>query len=357
MVKYTNIIEVNGKRYDAQTGKLLSATQSPKAAKNTGVVLDGVAKKTRTASGLPGAHAVHKTPERSKTLMRTAVKNPSSRKKSQIKGTSGMVDGIRKPSKTVSYQQAKTVDHHVPAGRLERAQITPKSKHISRYGHPNVTAPTAKVAPLAVKEAPGSILRQIESQVQQAVHTTVNPFQHAIEQATSHTQPKAKKASTHHKIARRLNVHPRIVSMSAGALALIVLGGFFAYQNAPNLTMRVAAARAGVQGSLPSYKPAGFSMNGPVSFTPGQITIAYKSNSDNRNFRLVQKSTEWNSETLLNKFVAKDQRPYQSYQEDDKTIYIYDSNNATWIERGVWYQVEGNGALSSDQLLRIANSL
>lgn len=357
MVKYTNIIEVNGKRYDAQSGKLLSAAHLPKSPKSSGVILDGVARKARSAPAVPGAHTVHKTPERSKTLMRTAVKNPASQKKAHIKGTSGMVDGVRKPSRSVAHARPQTIEKQIPAARLERAHLTPKSVHISRYGHPKVTKPKAKVAPLAVKEAPVTLVQQIESQVQQAVHKTINPFQHAIEHATSHTQPRAKKANAHHKLARKLNVHPRVVSMSAGALAVVVLAGFFAYQNTPNLTMRVAAAKAGVRGSLPSYKPAGFSMNGPVNSAPGQITIAYKSNSDDRSFKLVQKSTEWNSETLLNKFVAKDQRPYQSYQEDDKTIYIYDSNNATWIERGVWYQVEGNGALSSDQLLRIANSL
>ncbi len=357
MVKYTNIIEVNGKRFDAQSGKLLSAAKPTKAAKSQGVSLDGVAKKPRSTQSVPGAHAVHKSPERSKTLMRTAVKNPANNKKAHIKAKSGMVDGVRKPAKKTAYSHPEVREQKVPVGRLERAQLTPKSTQISRYGRTKVTKPQATVAPLAVKQAPGAFVRQIETQVQHAVQKTINPFHHAIENATSHTQPKIKKTSTHHKIAHRLNVHPRIVSMSAGAMAVVIIAGFFAYQNVPNLTMRVAAAKAGVRGSLPSYKPAGFSLNGPVHFTPGQITIAYKSNSDDRSFKLVQKSTEWNSETLLSNYVAKDQRPYQSYQEEDKTIYIYDSNNATWIERGVWYQVEGNGALSSDQLLRIANSL
>jgi hypothetical protein len=72
---------------------------------------------------------------------------------------------------------------------------------------------------------------------------------------------------------------------------------------------------------------------------------------------LSQRSSEWNSDALVQNFVATSRRAYQSYQDNGKTIYIYEGNNATWVDGGVWYQIEGNASLNSDQLLRIAKSL
>jgi hypothetical protein len=96
---------------------------------------------------------------------------------------------------------------------------------------------------------------------------------------------------------------------------------------------------------------------GPVQYSAGQITISYKSNSDDRNFQLVQRNSDWNSQSLLNNFVTREDEKYLTYQDKGKTIYVYDGNNATWVSGGIWYQVEGKSSLSSDQLLKIASSL
>lgn len=121
--------------------------------------------------------------------------------------------------------------------------------------------------------------------------------------------------------------------------------------------MKLAASRSGVNGSLPSYQPAGFSLNGAVAYRPGQITINYKSNSDDRGFKVNQSASQWDSKTLLDDFVAINRNDYQTIQDKGKTVYIYDNNNATWVDSGIWYRIEGDSSLSSEQLLRIASSL
>lgn len=121
--------------------------------------------------------------------------------------------------------------------------------------------------------------------------------------------------------------------------------------------MRLAASRAGVPGTLPNYQPSGFGMSGPIQYKAGQITIHYKSRSDSRAFHINQRSSEWDSATLLDQFVATNRRSYQTYQDNGKTIYIYDNDNATWVDGGIWYQIEGNSSLNSDQLLRLAASM
>jgi len=122
--------------------------------------------------------------------------------------------------------------------------------------------------------------------------------------------------------------------------------------------MHVASARAGVHASLPSYQPAGFSFTGPIKYKPGQITISFKSNSDNqRNFSITQSASSWDSQTLLENYVTPTGQPYQTDEVSGKTIYIYGTSNATWVDGGIWYNVQGNSSLNSAQLLRLADSI
>jgi len=182
-------------------------------------------------------------------------------------------------------------------------------------------------------------------------------FQEAIQKSTSHQRQPLKATTKRQRVAHKLRISPKVVSISAASLSILLLVGFFAYQNVPNVSMRVATARAGVQGNLPDYRPSGFGLNGPIQYQQGQIVVNYKSHSDNRQFRISQRATDWNGETLLNQFVTTNRRAYQTYQSDGKTIYIYDDANATWVDKGIWYQIEGKSALNSDQLLRLAASM
>lgn len=121
--------------------------------------------------------------------------------------------------------------------------------------------------------------------------------------------------------------------------------------------MRIAASRAGFNAAIPSYQPSGFGMKGPIEYGPGQVTLNFKSNSDERNFHVTQRVSSWNSEALLTNFVTTNNKSYQTYQDKGRTIYIYDGSNATWVSNGVWYQIEGKSNLNSDQLIKLANSI
>lgn len=139
---------------------------------------------------------------------------------------------------------------------------------------------------------------------------------------------------------------------------MFLVVGFFAYQNAPNLSMRLASARAGLEGSLPSYSPAGFGLQGGVSYKPGQIELSYSSHSDDRSYKIIQSTSSWNSETLVQNYEPLTQNSnYQTIPNKGKTVYVYNGSNATWVDAGVWYRIEGDSKLSSDQLLNVADSL
>lgn len=340
MTKANTVIEINGKSYDALSGKLItpSHTVKPHKLQPAGSHVDGVVSKPRKHPS--SAHHTARKVDHSRTLMRNAVKKPTH-----------IVKTSSHQSRSITYSHAEEI-------RLEHAKAIAKNPKISRFGpaHPVISKLTQI---LPVKEAPPEepLVLSHHGALSLPVGNLANQLSQAIEHATTHNQPRARKTTLRSKAARKLRVSPKTVNIGAASLAIVLLAGFISYQNVPNLSMRVAAARAGVNANLPHYQPAGFSLRGPIESLPGQVTVNYHSNSDNRQFSVTQHASNWDNASLLENYVALNQRSYQTYQTDNKTIYIFDGSNATWIDNGVWYKVEGKSSLNSDQLLRIAGSI
>jgi hypothetical protein len=148
-----------------------------------------------------------------------------------------------------------------------------------------------------------------------------------------------------------------MVNVGAASFAVLLLTGFVAYQNAPNFAMRMAGSKAGFAARMPGYQPSGFAMSGPIQSSPGTVSVSFRSTTDSRSFTVTQHPSTWTSESLRDNFVAMDGHTFQAHQDRGKTVYVYDGSNATWVNGGVWYQVEGKSSLNSDQLLHIARSL
>lgn len=365
-----NVIELNGQKYDALTGRPVTVTTAkpaPAAKKHatTGPKhLDGFSRR-------PGAprqtttQSVHSKTTKSQTLMRSAVKQPVATPKVHAKVAHN------KPANHQKAAPPPIVGSEKP-GRVIRATTIAQNSLITKFGK---TSPTINTAEIEVKPAP--VVHQaptppsphLESVLKAApvtkssapAHASVpkakDPFHSAIENAISHNQPKLKKAPAHHRVAKRLHVSPKFVTFVGATVAVFSVLGVMAYQNMPEIALKVASTRSGLNASLPAYQPAGFAITGPIKYNPGEVTINYKSNSDDRGFNVVQKNSSWNSETLLENFVTTSNQPYQTFQANGRTIYIYEGNKATWVDGGVWFNIDGKTNLNSDQLLRIANSL
>lgn len=357
-----HVIELNGQKFDATTGKPVSVTSPTAPQAPTGPRhLDGfsrrpgVAKQTHTIS-----KTVHAKTQKSQTLMRKGVQKPVTPTKIHAKAVA--------PATHTAPVAPQPKLEAIKPGRAIRASHIPQSNLISKFGK---TPTTINAAVVPVKPAPGIATSQVAKQAVAphphgptvaARHTKApaskgEVFQKAIENAVSHEAPKLKKPRVHHRIAKKLHVSPRLVTFSGMTLAVLAVGSILAYQNMPEIAMRVASARAGLNASLPAYQPSGFSLSGPIKYDSGEVTINYKSNSDNRAFNVIQKNSSWNSETLLENFVTTAKKPYQTFQANGRTIYIYDGNKATWVDGGVWFNIEGEANLNSDQLLKIADSL
>lgn len=342
----SQVIELNGRRYDAATGREVTRTQhqSPKKPSSQGVSLDGMAKRSHPPRKT--SQPAHHRTQRSNTLKRStvgkpqAVKNVASSKKAHQAKT---------PTKTMA-EAGQALRHSVPSDRLHRVKSVNQSKLIQRFN--SDVSPTVHKHAVKAKQHASSMVQAVSS----VVDRPTAQFGQAIEQATSHTAKKIRKTPVRHRIARKLRISTKALNASAMAVAVLLFVGFFGYQNAPNLSMRVATMRSQVEGSLPGYAPNGFSLNRSIAYKPGEITLAYQSNSDERYFEVKQTASQWDSDALAQNFIAeKDQ--VRTIQDKGKTIYLYEESNATWVDGGVWYRIEGESLLNSDQLSRLANSL
>ncbi len=358
MRKQQHLIELNGKLYDTSSGSVVDKAPTIIKPAASGRVMDGVIhkpsptvikpqvaapatpKKVRSAAKPTAAH----TPQRTKTLARHAIKKPAP--SASIRARSGV---LTSPKTSVHKQEASDVNVQKSSkisrfGNMSFGGITKRSEAVSVAPVP-ATPPaithTAKPANLHKKQQHAS-----EKLVNEAIRNAHNP-----ERSSTHTHHRK------HRVANKLGISPKLARLSAGALAALLIVGFIAYQNAPNLSLRLAATRAGFSAHMPGYQPSGFGLSGPIEYGPGQVTLNFRSNSDERNFHVVQRVSDWNSVALLSNFVTPNHQSYQTYEDNGRTIYIYDGSNATWVNGGVWYQIEGNSSLSSDQLIRIANSI
>ena len=356
MAASRHTIELNGQLYDAVTGELVKSARA-----DTVKVMDGFTKRTAPAR-VPHSPVASQVPKqrlsiqtskpapkpakRSATLMRSAVKKPTAQRAAEAK--SPIAKKVAAP----------------PAQRLQRAITSSRSEFVSKFGNGRRTGVDAKVEPLAVKSAPLPAAPPMTDLRQQIAAVTApisqgsrHRFEQALHQADSHKQPKIKLARLSHRVARKIHVAPRAMGLGTGFLAALLLAGFFWYQNLPNLSMRMASTRAGVTASLPGYRPAGFRMSRNIKYEPGEITVSYQSNSDNREFEFTQKKTDLTGQELVEELADKTDQSPLTYQDAGKTIYIYDGSNAAWVEEGVLYQIEGDSSLSSDQLIRLATSI
>lgn len=158
------------------------------------------------------------------------------------------------------------------------------------------------------------------------------------------------------KAPKKRREMPRHLSIASASLALILLGGYFTYLNMPNLSVRVAAAQAGIAASYPSYHPDGYSLNGPVAYADGQVNIKFASNSGPQSYTISQQKTSWDSSAVEQEINQKTSGSYSTSTVSGLTIYLY-GNSASWVNAGILYSLSGNAPLSSEQIDHIATSM
>lgn len=304
-----NIVTINGQQYDALTGLPV--------AKSSG---DTLGKKATPAG------SIHSSLQRSKTLIRRVTKKPSAILSNRPK-TPG-----------------KTMD------------IAPRSNKISRFApHPVAPVQTAvQTRDLPVASHP-LLTKANKLQASKNAPTAVSKSSRDIKEEAI-TAALAKPSVKQPRL-RFYNRHPRAVTIAIISVIVALLGGYLTYVNMPVLSVRVAAAQAGINATYPSYRPDGYSINGPVTYSNGQVTINFVSNSGTSKFSIGQEKSLWNSTAVLDNIVTpKAGTSYITNESQGLTIYTY-SGNAAWVNGGILYTIDGDAPLSGDQILHIATSM
>jgi len=350
---HQSIIELNGHRYDARTGKLLDSLK-PKPAKSGPTSMD--VRRPHITHVVKPTKSIHKSVQPSRTLMRRAVQKPSVAVKSDKAVSMDVVHAAR----TGSVESFHQVSHK----RLKRAESTPKNSLISRFAdfsvpHSHSYKLSETIAPATVPvHQPTPVVSPPAVKAASYAHSKINKvLEKGLRSADSHSKKPIKKNRLHHRIGRKVGLNARAASIAASSVAVLAFGSFFAYQNIPNISVRYAAAKAGVHGGLPGYQPSGFAVSSHVKYSPGIITISYKANADGRGYNLTQKNTDWDSQALKDHIASSNGMTPQIYPDNGRTIYLHGESSADWVAGGVWYSISGNASLNTDQLIKIASSI
>ncbi|HEY1064389.1 MAG TPA: hypothetical protein VGE30_03810 [Candidatus Saccharimonadales bacterium] len=404
MAKRETSIRINGRHYDALTGALLSDTTthalSPSAAKTPRArSIDGVVKNQAThnptiikpqkpetklttepvirASRPPktatkratAQHAKAKQVRPSATLMRHAVKKPQTASlKRQVKVQSSTL-ATTKSMHPVRIAQ-KTSVHSVNHQRLTRANQTSLHPMISRFAQE-----VAQVVPTATEQAMTAINKAIVipqtvapqhvvyrpdvmSAKRRPAPTTSDIFEQALQRATSHEQ--AAPVSTPSKNRRPGKaLRQRMMSYSAGAVAVLALVGFFGMQHADTIQFKVASNRAGFAATMPSYQPAGFNMDSVRTYN-GYVGLKYVADTieGQRSYAITEKPSSWNSSALLS-YITEDGKTssYRVVEKAGRTVYVYGNNQAAWVSGGILYQLVSTSELGNHEIGQIAASM
>lgn len=167
-------------------------------------------------------------------------------------------------------------------------------------------------------------------------------------EAAAHAR-EAQKSAKMRRVATRKRRLKTSTIMATG-LAVLLISGFFAYTQMPNLSVRVAANRAGIEATNPRI-PNGYSVNGPVAYSKGTVTINYKNNSGGEGYSVIQEAKSQNSVKEL--IDPKNEKNYETIKSGD--IIIYKSGDrAMWRNGDVIYTIIGDQNLSDNQILEIA---
>lgn len=336
-----NTVTINGVVYDKHTGMPIAKASS---------VTPAISKKPRAAQS---AQSIHHRTQKSTTLNRryvhhTAPKQPTTAPKTSSATHAVTVKTSHTARPPVSPHQITRFAKH-PAGLSSHATVSRSAKPADIAApvvHPmvqRVTAASAAKKPAAVVPKPSHIIKN------EAIEKSLSAAVSADPKSRRRREKAAKKSA---KATRG-----RTMRLATAGVALFLVAGYFTYLNMPNLSVRVAAAQAGIGASYPSYRPSGYSLSGPVAFNQGQVSMKFAMNGGNQSFTLMQAKSSWDSAAVQNNYViptAGDN--YSVTQANGLTIYTF-GDEAAWVNGNILYTIKGDAALSDDQIQRIATSL
>jgi hypothetical protein len=293
------------------------------------------------------AHKLHQRTEKAHTLMRGALKKPGAQAGVHIQ----RLNPGYNPRREV---HAKAVSKH---GQVRRFG-NPVSESAASVAHQTIRAEvTPKHSSVSAGAATTSVA--LPSMVTSASHQRLERM---LDVALTHAD--AHKQALRYHAARHFWQRPGFLGRRTGwKISLIVIAalaalGLIAWQKFPQLSVKLAATRAHISASVPSYKPDGYSLAAPAQAINGQVLIKYKAAADaSLGYAISQKSSDMTSTSLANT-LSPGGTQMQTSQVGGNTVYIYGPrNDAAWVNNGILYTLRDHANLSSDQIINIVKGL
>ncbi|MBM3210206.1 hypothetical protein FJZ39_02610 [Candidatus Saccharibacteria bacterium] len=373
----TNTVVINGRHYDAKTGMPVDVEQ-------LNLESSALAAPAPSRAATPSVHAPLQ--QRSQTLRRRHVQKPAAAQ------APAKVTEIQKDTPVQKSPHIQRFAPHTPVSQPTPQHVAPSSptpkphttQQVSLKNSKQTSPQSAKQA-LFAQQARARAVAQLKAQQrahaeqlaarqsQTSKTATAVPIatapqpqrnlkpsdvlkKEAIETATASMQKPATRSHRQKKHKTRSSLFARISGFAAASAAVLVLGGYFTYLNMPNLSTRVAASQAGIDASYPGYRPDGYSLNGPVAFTDGSVSMKFSANGSPASYVLTQKRSNWDTLAVADHIKSTADTDASVTKIDGLTLYTY-GNSAAWVNKGILHTIEGDAPLSGSQIQRIATSL
>lgn len=354
--KTASIVEINGNRYDMVSGQLIGAAK--KAANHIKRPIDGLsidgftrpAKMIRKSAVKPSVHALQRQvpsgtwqrqPERSKTLMRSAVKKPTQAQPESKVKTHGLAPNHARTARAADVEQNSKVQRF---GRLafssknkvsqaKTGEIIPRGAHLATAASASVsvTLPTAGTA---------------------SHHRLERLLDYALANADAHKKAEQTRRQ-HRKYFGRL---PRWAGLSLLILTLASVIGIIIWHKVPVASMKLAATRAHINASLPT--PISGYKIGPITASQHTVTTTIQSISNSFKKYTVTERAANQPLTSLAALASGNGHQVQTVQDQDKTYILtqdQDKSQAACTKGNDTISVDGVG-LNVAELLEAAKN-
>jgi hypothetical protein len=378
-------IKLNGNLYDPATGRQLNPKDqqkenNPNMEARSHQAIDGIIGPKRGFNHhikkvIQNAHTSNESQkiehkiapnasrpaQHSRTLMRQSVKKPRPindtfpNNKTQISHR----DKLREQFSNIADSTPiikQTVAH---------ANAIPRHKFVTRFGE-NVARPHQAIKQaIAAEPQPVDIhskrLEQLAHQEKQIEKPSdIDDYTlNALKRADAFKEIDQKKKPFYAKAADKLNVKTRtfFILVSVVVLLIVVGGALYGFKN--NIAFYIAERKIGLNSHLPNYTLPGFSVASIKAIDEGTasatLLVRYQSNSDVRDYEIVERSSKWDSETLLNAVVIPSTNDgYKTTDVSGRTLYTF-STDTEWVDGGVYYTLINNADLTTDQIAQIVN--
>ena len=328
-------IIINGKKYDAITGELLSAPKNNCSIKNKDI------------------SKIHNNLQRSSTLNRKYVTIP------KRQGVSLRQDEmISQFKRRHDYQEAILRAREAKETQQDRiliSRFSKNSKIISPISKEQIKE-VEKIAPFEehpLAKKANEELRVKKAQKQEISNQEVKEF--AISQAIEKSREESKKSRGIHR--KSFFARKKFISFSMGFAVAIFGVGYLTYINLPDIASRITAFQSGIAVETPAYIASGYSPKGLAYFDGKNVNFEYKKGDSN--YKVQQSQSGWDSSALLQNYVTKKwSEDYSTTYSNGLTIYSNRRGESVWVNNGKLYKVEVSGnKISDEEIRKIATSL